>query len=83
MFDLEKLSKIRWATTDNNIINFFDTLDNNISDADVAVFKNKTKWSINIEDLREDEIIESDNKKIINNFPDKEWGYLKIPKVLE
>jgi aspartyl-tRNA(Asn)/glutamyl-tRNA(Gln) amidotransferase subunit C len=34
-------------------------------------------------DLREDEPESKDNSAIINNFPEKEDNYLKVPKILE
>lgn len=35
------------------------------------------------QDLREDEVEESENKnKIINNFPQKDGNYLRVPKIL-
>ncbi len=83
MFNLERLSKIRWAESDNNIINFFNVLDQNISDKEVSDFKLKSKWSVGFWDLREDEIKEIINTDLIENFPDKIWNQLKIPNVIE
>ena len=83
MFNLEKLSKIRWAESDNNIINFFNILDQNISDKEVSDFKLKVRWSVRFWELRSDEIKNTTNIDLIENFPDKIWNQLKIPKVIE
>lgn len=85
MFSLEKLSKIKWAQEQTNIMRFFDVLDKYISDEDVVKFsqtKNIQK-TINVSQLRKDEVIESTNNQIINSFPQEENNYLKIPKVIE
>lgn len=85
MFSLEKLSKIKGAQEQTNIMSFFDVLDQYISDGDVAKFsqtKNAQK-TISISQLRKDEVVENINNQIINSFPQEENNYLKIPKVIE
>lgn len=84
MFNLEKLSKIKWAETNKELMNFFDVLDSRISDQDVEDFFNNTpKNIVNFNDLRKDEVIKDTTSKIINEFPESKEDYLKIPKVIE
>lgn len=85
MFSLEKLSKIKWAKEQTNIMNFFDVLDKYVSDEEVAKFAhaNKPQHIIKVSQLRKDDVIESTNTQIINSFPQQEDNYLKIPKVIE
>jgi len=65
-------------------MNFFDVLDSRISDQDVENFFNNTpKNIVNFNDLRKDEIIKDTTSKIINEFPESDNDYLKIPKVIE
>lgn len=85
MFSLEKLSKIKWAEEQKDIMNFFDVLDKYITDNEVKSFSwlNRNKQVIKANQLRKDEVIEHTNRQIINSFPQQEDNYLKIPKVIE
>lgn len=85
MFSLEKLSKIKGAKEQTNIMSFFDVLDKFISDEDVAKFShaNNNQQVVKISQLRKDEVIENVNNQIIESFPQREDDYLKIPKVID
>lgn len=84
MFNLERLSKIKWAESNKELMKFFDVLDDRISDQDVDKFFNKkSNNAVNLNNLRSDEIIKDTTSKIIEEFPESENNYLKIPKVIE
>lgn len=85
MFSLEKLSKIKGAQEQNDIMSFFDVLDKYISDEDVKSFSvsNANKQIMKSNQLRKDEVVENTNQQIVDAFPQKEDGYLRIPKVIE
>lgn len=85
MFSLEKLSKIKWAQEQKNIMNFFDVLDKYISDDDVKLFSisNNNRQVINANQLRKDVVVKNTNQQIIESFPEREGNNLKIPKVIE
>jgi len=85
MFSLEKLSKIKGAQEQKDIMSFFDVLDKYISDEDVKSFSasDMNKQVIKASQLRKDNVIENTNQQILDTFPEQEDGYLKIPKVIE
>lgn len=84
MFNLERLSKIKWAESNKELMKFFDVLDDRITDQDVENFFNKkSNNAVNFSNLRSDEIIKDTTSKIIEEFPESENDYLNIPKVIE
>ncbi|GIW66915.1 MAG: hypothetical protein KatS3mg095_0813 [Candidatus Parcubacteria bacterium] len=65
----------------NNILNYIDE----IKKIDLSNFEPLIGGFIQKLELREDKIIESDEEtknKIINQFPDKENNYLRVPKII-
>jgi len=87
-FSLELLSKIEWAQESPQVLEFFNVLDNLISDDELekATMPNK-----NWQELAPTTILRSDlvidttqktNQQIIKNFPAAHGNEIEVPQVL-
>lgn len=79
-FSLEQLSKIRNATENTDILDFFWVLDNAVGETSGKVVHTHV---LHVQDLREDTVVQFPHKDIIvGNFPHAAGDYLQVPKVI-
>ncbi len=78
-FSLEEISKIKWATPSDQVLDFFSCLDKYVWDA--SIDSSLSRPVIIYQDLRNDLVSESDNltiEKILKNAPEMEAGCVKM-----
>jgi aspartyl/glutamyl-tRNA(Asn/Gln) amidotransferase C subunit len=78
-FSLEQLSKIKNATENTNILDFFSVLDN----ASLNESSSIQNHILYVQDLREDVVKPfSHPELIVKNFPRATGEYLQVPRVV-
>lgn len=79
MFSLEQLAKIKNASEDKAILEFFDVLDDAVGSEKLELQRPRLDFS----GLREDSVEQFPTTEIIRqNFPQRVGDYLKVPKVV-
>ena len=79
------LSSIKGAQPSEAVNKLFDVI-KNAQATNNNSFNNKHNYSVSLDDLREDVVIESsklEKQIIIENFPKEKNGYLVVSKVIE
>lgn len=78
-FSLEEISKIKWATPSDQVLDFFGCLDRYVWDA--SIDSSLSRPVIIYQNLRNDVVSESNNltiEKILENAPEMEDGCIKM-----